>query len=276
MKPHSAHFLIGIFFILLGSLFLLNSLGILRSNDAYTSAAVFFSAGIVLTAAHFLYHQKVWALILGCIGIFIGSAIYIDATRSLPDDAIGMIFLVLIGLVFLTGLRDGKRKWWVVIPGGFCFIIAAHVLLDITWWLPDEYHGVIFFGGMGLIFGIVYLMRDATYKLDWAKYPSLIAFCIAALIVLTIDFNDAFGRFIFPAVLILVGGLLMTKSMKRKTDALADKETNKTTQEKTKTTTAPKSPVKPKPKAKRKPTKPAEKKIKEPSKKELDDNAASL
>lgn len=215
MKAHSTQFLIGIFLILLGVFFLLSTTGVIRWEEEYSVSVVFFSVGIVLLLAYYLFQKKIWTLILGGLGLFIGSAIYLDESRILPEASIGMILFLLIGLVFLNTLRQGKQKWWAIIPGGFCLIISAHILLDMCWWLPDEYHGVLFFGGSGLIFGIVYLLKDEKYELDWAKYPSIIAFIIAGLVMLAVDFEDIFSRVIFPLALIVVGALILFKSVKK-------------------------------------------------------------
>jgi len=215
MKAHPTQFLIGIFLILLGVFFLLSTMGVIRWEEEFSVAVVFFSAGIVLLLAYYLFHKKIWALILGVLGLFIGSAIYLDESRILPEESIGMILFLLVGLVFLNTLRQGKQKWWAIIPGGFCLIVAAHILLDMYWWLPDEYHGVLFFGGSGLIFGIIYFLKDAKYDLDWAKYPSIIAFIIAGLVMLSIDFENLFSRVIFPIALIVIGTLILFKSMRK-------------------------------------------------------------
>ena len=83
------------------------------------------------------------------------------------------------------------------------------------WWIPDDYHGVVFFGGASLIFGIIYLLRDDTYNLDWAKYPSIIAFVIAGIIMLALDFEDAFSRFFFPVILIGLGTIIFFQALKK-------------------------------------------------------------
>lgn len=226
MKARSTHFLSGIFLILLGVLFLLRTMGYVWLDEEYTVSAVFFSAGVVLLLAYFVFQKKIWTLILGGLGVFIGAAITIDESRVLPDESIGAIFFLITGLIFLDALRKSKRNWWALIPGGFCFIIAAHILLDMNWWLPDEYHGVIFFGGMGLIFGIIYLLKDATLNLDWAKYPSIVSFVFAGLVMFTVDFRDVFSRFIFPLILILVGTLILLKSLRKQELAVKDKKTS--------------------------------------------------
>jgi hypothetical protein len=216
MKPKSTSFLIGLFLILIGALFLLHTTGLFWLDEEITVSIVFFSAGLVFLIAYFFFKKPVWALIFGGIGVFIGSAIFINESRILPDEAIGIILFILAGLIFLTGLRQGKKNWWVLIPGGFCFVLAAHILIDMSWHIPNSYHSVVFFGGLGLIFGIIYLLRDKNYDLGWAKYPSIILFIVAGISLLAVDVRDWFSRLVFPLILIGAGSLILFKSLKPK------------------------------------------------------------
>ncbi len=215
MKVSPSHFLGGIFLILLGALLLASSMGYLYLDDELTVSAVFASAGAVMLLAFFFFKAGGWALILGSISLFTGAAIYIDTTRILPDEGIGVVLFVLAGLVFLSALRGGKKNWWAIIPGGGCLVLAGNILLEILLWRSEQYHGVVFFGGIGLIFGIIYLLKDKTYRLGWAKYPSLVGFGMAALILVTVDFRDTFSQYIFPALLITGGILLIAGSARR-------------------------------------------------------------
>jgi len=214
MKVNSTNFLFGIFLIILGVFFILSTAFDFRLEDAYIVALVFFSLGIVLLLAYFVFHNKLWSLITGIASLFIASAVYIHESRILPDDTIGALLFILVGMAFLTALRSGKKNWWAIIPAGFSFMFAAHVLIDMNWWNADRYHGVVFFAGVGIIFGIIYLIKDKTYQLDWAKYPSVIAFIFAVLVFLTVDAGEFLGRLILPLILMGIGALIIRKSLK--------------------------------------------------------------
>jgi len=235
MKSQSKHFLIGLFLIILGALLLLNSIGRISLDEENVMSIIFFSGGAVLIAAHFLYKKELWTLIVGSCGVFIGSAIYIGESQVLPDEIIGAILFVIIALLFFNALRAGRKNWWALIPGGFSLIIAVHILLD-TMWIPDEYHGIAFFIGGGIIFGIIYFLRNETYKLDWAKYPAIIVFSIGGLILLTADFSNTFSRFLFPVIIIGAGGLLVYHATKKRKRKLEESETGQTSKKTIKTT----------------------------------------
>jgi hypothetical protein len=153
-----------------------------------------------------------WTLIVGAVCFFIGSAVFIEESRIFPDESIGILLFIIMGLLFLSALRRGKKNWWAIIPGGFSFILAAHIFIETGWRTADEYHGVIFLGGWGLIFGIIYLLKDKTYNLQWAKYPSIILLVLAALVLLSVDLNNFVSRLVLPLFLILIGSYVVYKA----------------------------------------------------------------
>ncbi|MBN2414642.1 hypothetical protein JXO52_02320 [bacterium] len=212
MKPRSNIFLWGVFLVCLGALSLLNSFDVIRFDEEVGPAMLFFSAGIVLIVGHFFFSKKLWSLIVGGICMFIGVATYIDATGFIRDEYIGIALFVLTGLIFLSALRQGRKNWWAIIPGGYSLSIAAHIALDLSWHGSGLWHSVVVFGGTGLIFGAIFLLKNETYNLDWAKYPSIIAFAICALTLFAADFEDVVSRFFFPVLLIGLGALLLFRS----------------------------------------------------------------
>ena len=224
MKVNSTNFLIGVFLILLGGFFLLGTLTDLRIREEIVLASIIFVTGVVMLLSHIFFDRKLWTLIMGCSGIFIGSAITIEEWRLLPSESISMILFILVGLVFLSGLRKGKKNWWALIPGGFSIVIAGSIFLDMQRFISDAYIGVLLFAGMGIIFGILFLMRDEEYNLDWAKYPSLVGFILSAIIVLTIDFRDMFSRYLFPILLIAIGIFILVRSLARSRERIEPSE----------------------------------------------------
>lgn len=219
MKPRSNIFLWGVFLVCMGALSLLNSFDVIRIDEEVGPAMLFFSAGLVLVVAHFFFNKKLWSLIVGGICMFIGLATYIEATRFLRDEYVGISLFVLTGLIFLSALRHGRKNWWAIIPGGYSLSIAAHIALDLSWHGSGLWHSVVVFGGTGLIFGAIYLLKDETYNLDWAKYPSIIAFALCALVLFTADFEDVVSRFFFPVLLIGLGALLLFRSTRSLQDS---------------------------------------------------------
>ena len=219
MKIQSTNFLVGIFLVLVGAFLLMISLGKIYLQEEYVVATVFASAGIVFILAHMLFQRKLWTLIVGAICLFIGSAIFIDESRMISSDSIGVLFFIITALLFFNALRKGKKNWWAIIPGGFSLILAIHILIDMNRYISDDYHGVIFLGGSGVIFGIIYLLRDETFKLDWAKYPSIILLILAALVLFAVDMGALLSRLILPVLLILIGSYVVYGALKKQKQA---------------------------------------------------------
>jgi len=216
MKARPSNFLIGVLLVLAGIAFLLNSLGYVSLDEEYVFALLLLCAGVVLVAAHFLLHYRVWAAIVGGVCIFIGAAIGVEHSMILPEEALGIVLFGIAGLLFLSALRQGRKNWWAVIPGVFCLILAAEVALDIIGWRAEHYQGVVFMAGLGVMFGIIYFLKDGTHNLGWARYPSLVFWILAVLAWVGSDINDPLERFIFPAILVALGGWLVVRSLKQK------------------------------------------------------------
>ena len=81
----------------------------------------------------------------------------------------GVIF-ALAGLVFLSVFITNREHWWALIPGFVLLGIGAIILLDTyTPGGAGELAGVIFLGGIGLAFLLVYLVNRENW---WAIIPA--------------------------------------------------------------------------------------------------------
>lgn len=214
MNPKPAPFLFGLFFVLFGGLLLLGTADIIQIHGDLVVAAVFGTAGLILLLGHLLQKKPLWMLITGAASLFIGAAIYIEHSRVLPEESIGALLFLITAAVFLLQLKKGKKAWWAIIPGGFSLVMAGHVLLNTFCWNPDELHGVLFFGGMGLIFGIIYLLKDAQYKLGWAIWPAGCGWAMAAMILFGRG-HSTVDKLVLPLILIGAGILILTRSLRQ-------------------------------------------------------------
>jgi uncharacterized membrane protein YfcA len=214
MNVSRVHLIIGTFFLVLGGLLLMQTLDFLPVRPTLTLFILFFTSGLVFILVYFLLHTRRWMFIVGGISLFIGSAIGISQIQNIPNAWISLIFFLIIGFIFLDIFMGEKRPWWPIIPSGFAFIFATQTLLELMY-APGSMHGVIFFGGIGLIFGILFLTRNKNDELDWSKYPSLIAFLFAGIILFTTDPHWFFYRFFFPLLLIGIGILIIRRTLRK-------------------------------------------------------------
>ena len=95
------------------------------------------------------------------------------------------------------------------------FTFGTMALIEMLGLLYDDINGAIFFLGVGLTFMFLYMIRNAENKLEWAKWPGGILLGFSVFVYLqNVDWMD--GDFIFPAILILVGGFLIVRASIRK------------------------------------------------------------
>ena len=138
------------------------------------------------------------------------------------------------GLIFLYMFLTNRTQWWAIIPGFTLLGLAALIALDQ--FLPrvgDALGGMIFLGGIGLAFWVIYFLNREHW---WAVIPGGVMFTVALIAGLDAVFEGAetggvlflglgltFGLLSFlptpqgrmkwaliPAAVLLVMGLLIT------------------------------------------------------------------
>ncbi len=112
------------------------------------------------------------------------------------------------GLIFVLVFILNRREWWALIPGGVLLTLAVVSLLEDGGTLS----GVVFFAGLALTFGLVYILPKPGGKLTWALYPAGILALIGVLVALgASNLTD----FVLPLVLLLVGGYFIYRALKK-------------------------------------------------------------
>ncbi|HOG46363.1 MAG TPA: hypothetical protein PLB78_06930, partial [Anaerolineae bacterium] len=128
----------------------------------------------------------------------------------------GAVFFLGLGLVFAAlyfAEIDGKRhNWWTLIPAGALFSLAAVIVLSGLG--AEELAGAALFLGLGVTFGVLYLLRSPERPLDWAWIPSLALLGFGAL-VLFVAGDSLVARAFWPLALIAAGVVLLVMNMRR-------------------------------------------------------------
>lgn len=114
------------------------------------------------------------------------------------------------GLVFVGVFVADKRQWWALIPGGVLIVQAIIPVLDL--FLPGEVTGALFFVGVGLVFGVLYLLRGPDRPLGWAIWPAL-GCCAFGLFVLVASHIEQWIVFAGPLFLIALGLLIVWRAV---------------------------------------------------------------
>ena len=199
----------GILLIAAGVIFLLNNLGVISIDWAVLVGPLFAIGGLVFFLVFVLNTEEWWALIPGFVLMAIGLIIFMgENAADLVEPWSGAIFLGFLGLAFFLIYLSHREQWWAIIPGGVLLTLAG-----ITF-VTDEglLTGVIFFLGLALTFGLVYLLPKPLGRLKWALYPAAIL-CIIGLLMLLGVTNVL--NFIWPVVLLIAGGYVLYRAIRK-------------------------------------------------------------
>jgi len=217
MNRSETRTLIGLLLILSGGVFLVANLNFYPLDNIWPLV-------LGLPALVFIYifardKQSWWAAIpgftlLGLTGTVIADQIFRNSFLGwegrVVTEASGSLFLAGIGLGFIAiYLRTARREWWAIIPGGVLLTLAAVALSDP--FVRSDIAGAIFMLGLGLTFGLVYLVPTPKGRMSWAIVPAGILFAIGALGILA---NTTLINFVWPLVLILLGGYILVKGFR--------------------------------------------------------------
>lgn len=214
MKKSKTNFLLsvvgGILLVAAGVIFLLDNLGLIMLDWEMLIGPMFAIGGLVFLMVFILNTDDWWALIPGFILMGIGIIIFMgDNMQAVADRWSGAVFLGFLGLAFFLIYITHVNQWWAIIPGGVLLTLAGVTLV------PGEgdVSGVIFFLGMALTFGLVYILPKPAGKLKWALYPAGILFLIGVLVALgAANLMD----YLLPLVLLIAGGYVIYRSMRKK------------------------------------------------------------
>lgn len=200
----------GILLIAAGVIFLLNNFEIIDLNWEMLMGPLFAIGGLVFILVFIFNPKEWWSLIPGFVLMGIGLIIFMgQIMETAADDWSGVIFLGFLGLAFLIIYITHRNQWWAIIPGGVLLTLAGVTLI------PDEstLTGVIFFLGLALTFGLLYLLPKPEGRLHWALYPAGILLAIGVLVLLgATDVMD----FVLPLVLLILGGFFIIRALRKK------------------------------------------------------------
>jgi hypothetical protein len=119
-------------------------------------------------------------LLWGALLILAGVVFLLD---SLQVVSLGGYFITVLfalgGLFFLSVYTGNRQQWWALIPGFVLLSLAALIFINEAF--PNRFEnlgGVIFLGGIGLAFLLVYLTQRENW---WAVIPAGVMFTVAII-----------------------------------------------------------------------------------------------
>ena len=197
--------------ILLGATFT----GLALEGGPLAGVALFVSvaAGFVGVYAYDR-RRNWWALIpAAATGLL---ALVILSSLAGGGDLSGAVLFLGLGAVFaaLYFVEIGGRRhnWWTLIPAGALLSLAAVVILG-SLGAEAAAAGALFLG-LGLTFGVLYLMRGPERPLGWAWIPAL-ALLGFGMFVMALAGGTLYARLFWPLALMVAGLVLVVVNLRR-------------------------------------------------------------
>ncbi len=213
MKKDSRRFLFsiisGILLIAAGVVFLLSNLGRITVNWEMVVGPLLAVGGLLFLVVFITDTDEWWALIPGfillgvAINTFMGQ--WIDTVDSGLSDA---IFMAFVGLPFFLIYASSQRHWWAIIPGGVLLTMAGINLISGN----PALEGGLFFIGLAVTFGLVYILPKPAGKLKWALYPAGVLLLLG--LVVTLGASDLLG-YAAPIALLIAGVYVVYRAIRK-------------------------------------------------------------
>ena len=204
MRGNRASIGIGLFLVVAGALFLLQNFGFLGAFHQLLWVVLFGAGGLAFLSVFIADREQWWAVIPGCTLLGLAALIAVgDRLGALGAS----LFLGAIGLSFWIIYLMRREFWWAIIPGGALVTIALVVGLAET--MEGLAVGGMFFLGLAVTFVLVALLPSTDENRRWALIPAGVLGIMGSLLAFAaVDWLV----FIWPALLILAGVFLVTRS----------------------------------------------------------------
>ncbi|MGC8779484.1 MAG: hypothetical protein ACP5UQ_01325 [Anaerolineae bacterium] len=207
MKIRSHPFMWALSFLLAGAFLLLKNFGVFRDLGDAIWGGVFAAMGAGFLAWYLLDRERVWRAIAGFPLLTVGALLILAWQKINLGDRQAAAVLFGVALGFWAVLLTHDNNWWAILPAGILTVLSALTSvqdrLSASAWLG------FFVLGLGIVFGLLYLLRLGQQDAGWAGLPAA-AFLLLGLATLAAAFNlPGLVAFWWPAGLVVVGALLL-------------------------------------------------------------------
>lgn len=215
VKWLSSRVLWGVLLILAGVLFLTESLGLIRFDQALWTifwVVAFGLGGLLFLGVYLRDHNQWWAIIPGFTLLGLSGTVLLGV--ALPEYSwsgalTGAFFLGMIGLGFLVVYLLDRQRWWAIIPAGVLATLA--VVAGLSSVIPAALTGGVFFIGLALTFALLAVLPNPEGSMQWAWVPAGVLF-VMGLVVLSIF--GPYINYVWAVGLIAAGGFLLLRSFR--------------------------------------------------------------
>jgi hypothetical protein len=211
MRRDSGATVLGVLLILGGLFFLLMNFGILPELGALMIALLFAAGGAAFLLVFLTNSERWWALFPGFTLLGIASIIALSTLfPQFNGPWLGALFLGGLSVAFWIVYLTHPENWWAVIPGGVLMTLAFVAGLADTMGAAS---GGIFFIGLGLTFGLVYVLPTPSGRMTWAIWPA--GACLLMGILLSFMLTGLLN-IAFPLALIVAGVFVLVRYLHRR------------------------------------------------------------
>ena len=221
MKRLDVTLIIGLGFIVVGGLFLLQSLGVVSGVLPLLWGLIFAASGLIFLYFFWINREHWWALIPGFtllgLGALIGLSEY--GPKGLENLA-AAIFMGSIGLSFWLIYFLNREHWWAIIPGGVLLSVAVIAGLEEVV-ANDDVAASIIFLGLASTFGAIAILPTPYGRMKWAWIPASIFFVIS-LILFSVAVSGF--QYVWPAGIIVIGLVILYRALFRRSKAQGNLE----------------------------------------------------
>jgi hypothetical protein len=209
MKNFDWRIVWGALLVILGLVFMLQSLGILGGGLALLWALVFAAAGAAFLYVFITNHEHWWAVIPGFTLLGLALLVALGSVNSDFAEALGgAFFMAGISAAFWVIYVRNRDYWWAIIPGGVLLTLAAIILFSEI--LPEGIVGGLFFWGLAGTFLLVRLLPNPEGAMDWALIPAGVLGVLGLVVIVA---SSAVMRWAWPLLLILGGAYLIVRTL---------------------------------------------------------------
>ncbi len=215
MKRETSRLIWGVLLILIGIVFLFSNFNIFNFRIVLNWIAPLLLAGIfALGGLIFLFvfirdFSNWWALIPGFSLLGLGGLIGISEILPRAGNLGAGVLLGSIALGFLAIYAvTGTKQWWAIIPGGVLASLATLLVLEPV--LGGNTFAGLFLMGIGLTFGILFILPTPQGRARWAIYPSGILLLVGFFILVAA--TNLLG-ILWPLALLGAGLFLIVRAL---------------------------------------------------------------
>lgn len=216
MKKVDFRVLKGIGLIALGTIFLLQTTGIISGALSLIWSLLFAAGGAVFLYFYFLNRTQWWALIPGMTLLGVAGLIILSEYGPFNLQGFGASLLLFsIAVSFLLIYLLHRSNWWAIIPGGFLASTATMVAFAPYLRGGEAAVGVFFFGG-ALTFGLLSVLQTPQGRMKWAYFPGIVL-----LVFSLVFFSIALEAFqaVWAGALIVLGLIMVLRTFIRRENA---------------------------------------------------------